>query len=1185
MLKYVFAAVFIALSWGAVLVFSGVLPMWPAVVATVIIVAALVAQLVYRMVASKRAASAIERGLRDEAGRQSDGMRPDLQAEIQAMQAEFQKAVGALKASKLGRSGRDALGVLPWYVMIGPSASGKTTAIRSSGLKLPYGKTGKVRGVGGTRNCDWWMTNEAILLDTAGRWSTEEDDRDEWMAFLDLLKQTRPKKPINGILLAVPVTDLQKTEEEIAELAHTLRERIDEVIGRLEIVVPVYVIITKCDLVSGFVETFGDLKDRDRGQIWGFSFPLVNDGIDHVDAFAQQFDDLGEVLERNALVRMGEERRIEGRDRIYAFPQQFDTLRQGLIDLVANLFSQSVYQDGPIMRGVFFTSGTQEGRPIDRIMESMASALGVRARVPVAPSAKPKSYFVRDVFQRVVFPDQDVAVRSGRVLRREQRVRWAIAGGALLVSAALLVVPVSSYLSNKRFISDVDGFVAKLGYAREQHPPGGPLSPHALESAEAMADRLAKVAADGPDVGLQVAGLYPGERLLAPVQVAVEQLVVRPILEFDGDRLLAFSRGQSDIDAAAATSGLMLHLLLTQAKAPDEPSPEGDAWRARWVPIAATKASDRWAAMAGDTASSHARHTVESVVRFFGLRADASAELIERKPNLVSRVRTVLVGTNDGDPLADLLRDPNMPRDVRLIDVVGGAIGAFQNSGDVRRKGLAVSGAFTPEGWQIAKGRITRLTASHERDENSWVLGAIPRKADHIDAAPLQAGYFRRYVDDWKTFLLSLSLVEPTHIEEVRRLLKTLVMDKPLEALWRNANKYLVFKDESAVAAAIAKAKSGLLKRGADLKKKVGGGEPAAAEDESADGTQGGGGRAAGGNQEPIAPEDVGREFASFLKFGVGKGTGLETYSKAVSELSTAIGEQGTPEPKEFQATMKRLRASLTQLIAEYNDSGWEGPLLEKMLMPPFRGTDVAVMGATSGSANRKWCDNVVVVYDQLIAGKYPFSTHKGARDVHVADVEKFFQPKSGVLWQYFAESLQSDFDHPAGTTAFRDKDQSSVKYKPNLAAFLRRAQELTDVLYSRDGGKLGLTVSLRIRSSAPYNKIVFEMGGRKVTYFNTKERWEDLTWPARGALFRFYQKSGEGEIGYPDGEWALFHLLESGRFMASSEGEEYLAGTWLPPLSDGPIRADIKPAVLLRAFRGLELPRGIVVGSSGCGH
>ena len=212
MLKYIFAGIFIALAWALVLVFHDTVPMWPAILATAVIVVALVALVIVRMLAAKRAASRIEKGLRDQAAQHSEGIRPDMAAEIAAMEAEFHKGVQALKSSAVGRSGRDALSILPWYVMIGPSASGKTTAIRSSGLKMPPGKAGKVRGVGGTRNCDWWMTNEAILLDTAGRWSTDDDDRDEWLAFLDLLKKARPKKPINGILLAFSATDLQGNE-------------------------------------------------------------------------------------------------------------------------------------------------------------------------------------------------------------------------------------------------------------------------------------------------------------------------------------------------------------------------------------------------------------------------------------------------------------------------------------------------------------------------------------------------------------------------------------------------------------------------------------------------------------------------------------------------------------------------------------------------------------------------------------------------------------------------------------------------------------------------------------------------------------------------------------------------------------------------------------------------------------
>jgi len=60
-------------------------------------------------------------------------------------------------------------------------------------------------------------------LDTAGRWSTQDDDREEWLAFLDLLHQTRPQKPVNGILVAVSLTDLQGEADEMAALSKALR--------------------------------------------------------------------------------------------------------------------------------------------------------------------------------------------------------------------------------------------------------------------------------------------------------------------------------------------------------------------------------------------------------------------------------------------------------------------------------------------------------------------------------------------------------------------------------------------------------------------------------------------------------------------------------------------------------------------------------------------------------------------------------------------------------------------------------------------------------------------------------------------------------------------------------------------------------------------------------------------------
>jgi type VI secretion system protein ImpL len=90
-------------------------------------------------------------------------------------------------------------------------------ALLNSGLQflLGDGKTGaSVTGVGGTRNCDWWFTRDAVLIDTAGRYSTQDSDAavdaGAWDAFLALLKKTRPRQPINGVMLTVNAFDLMQ---------------------------------------------------------------------------------------------------------------------------------------------------------------------------------------------------------------------------------------------------------------------------------------------------------------------------------------------------------------------------------------------------------------------------------------------------------------------------------------------------------------------------------------------------------------------------------------------------------------------------------------------------------------------------------------------------------------------------------------------------------------------------------------------------------------------------------------------------------------------------------------------------------------------------------------------------------------------------------------------------------------
>jgi type VI secretion system protein ImpL len=1144
MLKYVFAVLVVALSWAVVIVLG--LPLWVGIVATIAAVLTLVGIILLRQWQARRAARALEAEIEAQGQEHARSVRPELQAEIQAMQQEFTRAVASLKSSRLGRTGAAALYALPWYVVIGPPGAGKTTALRNSGLQFPYlsAKGGGVRGVGGTRNCEWWFTNDAVILDTAGRYATRDDDRDEWLSFLQMVKQHRPRRPINGIIVGVPVGDVAGAgEEEIVALARRLRERIDEVMGRLQMVVPVYMMFTKCDLVPGFVEIFGNLRKTERGQIMGFTLPLGKAASPPGDLFAGNFDELHRTTEQWALRRMGEERKIETRELIYGFPQQLGVLRDDLALFVGTLFQDNVYQDAPILRGAYFSSGTQEGSPIDRMMAGMARAFGLPPRTMLAePTVEAKSYFLRDIFDKVVFPDADLAVRSAEAVRQERSRRIAIAAGAFGLAALLSILPAYAFVRNLGLVKSTRGLVDTL---RKSRVAGQAIAPEKLAPLRQRVDELHAFEENGPPLAMRF-GMYAGGDLYPPLRDyytnVLRQQLLEPIVAADSQALSRFAQQYADPSVRPTSEThrqffdkLKMHLLLTTPKAANEPAiVERER---RWLTDQVVR---RWGDQLEVEPKKEEREAMATNARlYFDLLAQDPKLAFPRDVAMVGKARVPLssvpVESLEIERLVGEVENEGL--DLTLAHILGGAAGPLRSNERIR-------GAFTRKGWE---GKVRQLLSEERADDAEvWVLGqsaTTDRATRDQRRKKLRSRYFYQYIQEWQGFIDSLRIEEPTDGDAALATLQDLTrgVPPPYGRLFEAIGSNTQIEDSDA-----DKRKAGLVKMAEDtvltkVRKKMGVGMTKAADQALPPAKR------VRADQE-LSPEHVRLAFADFVAFGVPPAppagqakdappppaaqVPLTVYQEQLAFVRDALVTYRESPEDHTAPLLTRLQEARTRARAliEAGKVGWR-PRLQTLLWPPIEGATATSSTTVAKGKGQKWCTDVVTPFHRTLASRYPFNPT--GHDAALADVAEFFRPGAGTLWSFYEKALRSDISRTGDKFKFSTKLGREPKFQDRLIPYLEKSLEVSTVLFPANGKDILSTLEVRIRPTPEIAQITLTIDGQVVEYHNGPEQWVMVNWPAagkvRGASLRVRGRSGVDETIQQDGEWGLFRLLEQG--------------------------------------------------------
>lgn len=1066
--------------------------------------------------------------------------------EVSDLRKRFDEALVTLKKTGVGSrdkqkglslwGSKQFLYQLPWYVFIGPPGSGKTTALINSGLQFPLAEKfgmSAIRGVGGTRSCDWWFTNEAVLLDTAGRYTTQEsnelNDRAEWEGFLTLLKKYRKRQPINGVLLTVSVPELMGSEVQRGALAAQMRRRLDELNKVLAIEFPVYLLVTKSDLMAGFNEYFGMLSKEQRSQVWGFTLPYAEERALSSSGLRETCDHEFALLLQRLNDRLPEvlisEQDLNRRSLSFSLPQQFASLKPSLGELVDAVFSGSVFNGQPMLRGVYFTSGTQEGTPFDRVMGALNRVFRVDGRVPVSAPGSGKSFFLQDLMRRVIFPEAHLAGRDRKAERRERLFGLgAHALIALALAGCTLAWAVSSH-NNEAYLAEVG---RRQQVLEKELPAIAQIADDDLVTLKPVLDQardLAKGASfpvDEPDRSYTF-GLYQGDKLQAAGASAYRRMLEDALLPRVARRVENLLRTVPADNLELSYETLKAYLMLH-----DPAHYDGKAVSAfvlfDWERTLSRDVSkeDR-AGLAGHLAAlfcdghpvvspfpidqALVAQTRESLARFS--LAQRAFSRLERK-----------IGTTELPPFT--------------IAAAAGAQAPLvftRASGQPLTQGIP--GLYSYRGYhEIFKKEVVRASALLQGEE-SWVMGqratSVSEQAKSLAEGQLVTEikrlYLLKYAKLWEDYLNDLRLVHSASLGQSIMLARTLSgPDSPLAQFLRAAvREVTLLRDDKAVAPSlVGQARAQLDSARDDLQKVVG-------SDALPANTQ--------GRERVELIVDSRFEGLRQLVGQGGKGAPLDASLALVNDLYTNLAatdaalKAGSPAPAGDVAI--RVKAEAARLPAPMRG------MLEGLANASTAQTDGQVRSAVASTLNGE----VGEFCRKAIAGRYPVARGAG-RDITPDDFTRMFGP-GGLMDSFFSKNLAPMVDMSTSPWSLRQSSGRIAEGGASLGAF-QKAATIRDVFF-RGGGHLpqvGLDIKVSEMDPA-LSQLTLDVDGQVFKYAHGPQLSQRINWPGgRGSNQVRLQvvPAGASSGLLTEGPWALYRFFDKLQVQPGNSPEKFTA-------------------------------------------
>lgn len=1021
------------------------------------------------------------------------------------LEAHTAEAVKWMRGNLRSPQSEDAVYSLPWFLVAGPQSSGKTSLLVSSDLDfqaLPGQLRAEETLIRPTLNCDWRITNSAVWLDTAGRYQTEGPGRDEWLGLIETIREARPERPLDGLLLVISLAGVMAGDEaKNREQAKILRDRLDELTAAVQVDFPVYLIFTHAEVIEGFEEFFRNVNPMERGQVWGATFPLDQARGAH-RLFYNEFKTLYEALMSRRLLCLSSAARPADQLRIFDFPLRFNVLGRKLEEFVHTLCAPNAQDESPMLRGFYFVrsrSGASESR-------TTASAPALRSGVTTAVQTTSAGVFSHDLFHSVLFQDRGIAAALQSQRQKPRLWRQAAVAAVGLLLLALTVGILVSYFGNRSLIlraveeaREVADMARADGQAKQEA---------AAKSSDAVEKELQKLGAlreqlaelDRYDSGERPLwlrfGLYSGGEVKPYLRTIyfeqTYQRFLKPTTESLKQDLLSFTPPAGDEPTG-------------QAPPSSEPSGENDGISERdrilgsyydllkaYLMMSNLKPKDspvEDALLNQELASrsqsplrlnEEQRIQMREHLRYYAQQAgledaphlyltENDAEIGKARGNLSQAYQLVVYKSAISRIKLDALK---------LDDILQGE-GRELLSGT-----YTVPGSYTIEGYRQFRENLPKVTEVAAQEK--WVLGPALKSTGQVSSSELEGRYRSDYINHWRNFVRALQIQKITRDNESKVLEELSLSGSPLERVLLR-----VAKETNVSATPTGRIVSwfkNLISSKTIFK---------------------------------VGNDRIEKEFRPLFDFIgddqiVSKETPLSKYLAALNALSSQMAEpQADADPRK-DPRLTKADSMFNTLLSTFKSANGPKTIASQYLFDLLRQPIKRLAESRSGQAREKLIGDWNAMstragkFETAFRAGFPFNSSSGPA---LSEFNEFLNPADGQLKPLL--------------------DNQTI-LPDSLANYLEKAKKLRDTLYPANSKTPLVEINVTVTGWADPEKYVeIKIDNSVITSQNATGKCQ---WPSSsgeiGAQIKIINVADQKPYGEPlkfSGEWGVFQMFARG--------------------------------------------------------